>query len=46
MEIEVSKITFGSEPKDYDVYSFILENWIYLRFSPSVEDKILRLIQK
>jgi hypothetical protein len=37
-KLEVSKIIFGSEPKDYEVYSFILENWRYLRFSPTVED--------
>lgn len=37
-KLEVSKITFGSEPKDYEIYSFILENWRYLRFSPAVED--------
>ena len=31
--LEVCKITFGAEPKDYDVYSFLLENWHLLRFS-------------
>lgn len=30
---EVSRIVFGSEPKDYDVYSFILKNFYNLRFS-------------
>ena len=24
---EVCKITFGSEPKDYEVYEFLLKNW-------------------
>jgi hypothetical protein len=33
---EVCKITFGSEPKDYEVYDFLLENWHRLRFSPPV----------
>lgn len=37
-KLEVSKTTFGSEPKDYEVYSFILENWRYLRFSPAIKD--------
>ncbi|HLR35871.1 MAG TPA: YjdF family protein [Tissierellales bacterium] len=37
-KLEVSKITFGLEPKDYEVYSFILENWRYLRFRLAVED--------
>ena len=34
---EVCKITFGSEPKDYDVNSFLLQNWSRLRFSPSLD---------
>ena len=37
-KLEVSKIIFGAEPKDYEVYSFILENWKGLRFSPYIED--------
>ena len=24
---EVCKITFGAEPKDYEVYEFLLKNW-------------------
>lgn len=35
--LEVCKITFGAEPKDYEVYSFLLENWSRLQFSPGVE---------
>lgn len=34
---EVCKITFGSEPKDYDVNSFLLQNWSRLHFSPSLD---------
>ena len=34
--LEVCKITFGAEPKDTDVYGFLLENWALLRFSPPV----------
>lgn len=30
---EVSKVVFGSEPKDYEVYEFILKNFYNLRFS-------------
>lgn len=30
---EVCKITFGAEPKDYDVYSFFLQNQSKLKFS-------------
>lgn len=34
---QVCKITFGAEPKDYEVYDFMLKNWSRLVFSPSVE---------
>jgi hypothetical protein len=34
---EVCKITFGSEPKDYEVYDFLLTNWHKLKFSPPVK---------
>lgn len=36
-KLEVCKITFGAEPKDYEVYEFLLKNWSRLRFSPTVE---------
>ena len=26
-EYSICKIVFGSEPKDYDVYNFILKKW-------------------
>ena len=31
------KITFGAEPKDYEVYDFLLKNWHKLKFSPPVK---------
>ena len=34
--LSVSKITFGAEPKDYDVYSRVLKDYDGLRFSPAV----------
>jgi len=34
---EAAKITFGAEPRDGEVYAFLLENWRALRFSPSLE---------
>ena len=34
---EACKITFGAEPKDYEVYEFLLKNWDKLKFSPSIE---------
>lgn len=33
---EVSKVIFGSEPKDYEVYDFILKNFYSLKFSKSL----------
>ena len=36
-KLEACKITFGAEPKDYEVYGFILKNWHKLRFSPPVD---------
>lgn len=35
--LEVCKITFGPEPKDYEVYDFLLQHWRALEFSPPVE---------
>lgn len=34
---EVCKITFGAEPKDYEIYDFLLKNWHKLKFSPPVK---------
>lgn len=36
-KLSASKITFGAEPKDYDVYEFILNRHGSLSFSPAVE---------
>ena len=36
-KLTVSKVTFGAEPKDGEVYDFILRNYYRLRFSPAVE---------
>lgn len=33
---EVAKITFGAEPKDYEVYAFLEQNWRRLSFSPAL----------
>lgn len=35
-ELTVAKVTFGPEPKDYEVYSFFLENYYNLKFSNPV----------
>lgn len=34
---EVSKILFGAEPKNYEVYDFLLKNWHTLKFSPPIQ---------
>lgn len=34
--MSVSKITFGAEPKDYEVYAFLLRHYYDLKFSPAV----------
>ncbi len=36
--LEVSRVVFGEEPKDYEVYNYFLENWCRLRFSPAVSE--------
>ena len=35
-KLTVAKVTFGAEPKDYEVYDFILKNFYRLKFSPSM----------
>ena len=34
--LSVAKVTFGAEPKDYEVYKFILKHYYSLQFSPAV----------
>lgn len=36
--LEVCKVTFGAEPKDYEVYEHFLKYWSKLQFSPPVTD--------
>lgn len=36
-QYEACKITFGAEPKDYEIYAFLMKHWPTLRFSPSLE---------
>ena len=35
-KLSVAKVTFGSEPKDCEVYEFILTHYYSLQFSPAV----------
>lgn len=36
-KLEAAKILFGAEPKDPEVYDYLLKNWLRLQFSPSVD---------
>ena len=35
-KMEVCKVIFGAEPKDYEVKEFLLNHWNRLQFSPEV----------
>ena len=35
-KLSACKVTFGVEPKDYEIYDFVLKNYYQLRFSPAV----------
>ena len=35
-KLSVCKVTFGAEPKDYEIYEFVLRNYYRLKFSPAV----------
>lgn len=34
--LSVAKVTFGAEPKDYEVHDFVLRHYFQLKFSPAV----------
>ena len=36
-KLSVSKVTFGAEPKDYEVWEFVLQHYYELAFSPAVQ---------
>ena len=36
-KLSVCKVTFGAEPKDYDVLDFVLHHYYELLFSPAIE---------
>lgn len=41
-QYEVCKITFGAEPKDYEVYHFLMEHYADLQFTPPIKtEKII-----
>ena len=39
-KLSVCKITFGAEPKDCEIWDFVLKNYSKLKFSPSVDAKV------
>ena len=39
-KLSVCKVTFGAEPKDYEVWDYILHHYYELVFSPAVEMEI------
>ncbi len=39
-KLEACKVTFGAEPKDYEVLEFIRKHYVHLRFSPAVEAEV------
>lgn len=39
-KLSVCKVTFGAEPKDYEVWDFILKHYYELKFSPAVDTEI------
>ena len=44
--LSVCKITFGAEPKDYDVLSYVLKNYARLRFSPAVAPAVAAAVRQ
>ena len=39
-KLSVCRVVFGAEPKDYEVYDFILKNYSNLKFSSSIEVEV------
>ena len=39
-KLSVCKVTFGAEPKDYEVWAFVLKRYHELAFSPAIESEV------
>ena len=39
-KLSVCKVTFGAEPKDYEVWDFILRHYYELKFGPAIETEV------
>ena len=35
-KLSIAKVTFGAEPKDFEIYEFVLKHYYDLQFSPAV----------
>lgn len=44
-KLSVCKVTFGAEPKDYEVYDYILKNYSRLKFSPAVKTQVKKAVE-
>lgn len=44
-KLSVCKVTFGAEPKDYEIYDFVLRNYYRLRFSPAVDVNVIEVVR-
>ena len=42
-KLSVCKVTFGAEPKDYEVYDFILKHYYSLKFSSAVATEVKQI---
>ena len=38
--LSACKVTFGAEPKDHEVWDFVLKHYCELKFSPTVEKQV------
>ena len=39
-KLSVAKVTFGAEPKDYELQEFIISHYYHLKFSPSIDVEV------
>lgn len=39
-KLSVCKVTFGAEPKEYEIFDFVLKSYYSLKFRPAVETEI------
>ena len=45
-KLSAAEVTFGAEPKEYEVYEFILKHYYDLRFSPALATVVKESRQK